>query len=342
MDKRVIFAVAGSGKTSLILKRLTLDQRALIITYTENNHAHLRNSIIKKFGVIPKNITLMTYFSFLHGFCYRPILQQRLGTQGLTFRLPLQDNQYPLTDMRRFRNGGGRLYHNRLAKLVQEKGCLPTIKARIERFYDCVYVDEVQDFAGHDFNLLILVSAAKSEMLFVGDFYQHTFDTSRDGSVNSSLHDDITRYEKRFRDAKITVDKETLSTSWRCGTTVCEFIRTQLGIDIRAQEDRASRVVVIDNQAHADQLHANPNVVKLFYQDHIKYGCYSQNWGASKGQDHYHDVCVVLNQKSWGQYQKGTLHESGARTRNKLYVAFSRARGGIYLVSDKLFKPYKT
>ncbi|HCR0139063.1 TPA: DNA helicase UvrD, partial [Klebsiella aerogenes] len=63
MDKSVIFSVAGSGKSSLIIKRLRFDQRALIVTYTENNHRHLRNRIIQKFGMIPPNITLTTYFS---------------------------------------------------------------------------------------------------------------------------------------------------------------------------------------------------------------------------------------------------------------------------------------
>lgn len=340
MDKRVIFAVAGSGKTSLVIERLNLNQRALIITYTDNNHQHLRNKIIEKFGVIPKNISLMTYFSFLHGFCYRPLMQLQLTTKGLNFRQP-PNVQLPLTEMKRFRDGGGRLYHNRLAKLLEVKGCLPDVLARVERFYDCVYVDEVQDFAGHDFNLLLAVSKANADMIFVGDFYQHTFDTSRDGAVNSSLHDDIDRYEKRFRDVGITVDKETLSRSWRCGTTVCDFISTHLRIGIGAHEERVSEITAVTTQDFADDLHANPSIVKLFYQEHHKYDCHSQNWGASKGQDHFNDICVVMGPKIWGQYLNGTLHQSVPQTRNKLYVACSRARGGIFFAPEKLFKAHK-
>lgn len=341
MDKRVIFAVAGSGKTTHLISCLSLEKRALIITYTENNHSHLRNRIIQKFGTIPSNISLMTYFSFLHGFCYRPIMQLQMNTRGINFRRPPQRN-FALDDMRRYRDPSGRLYHNRLAKLIEVKGFLPVVRARIERFYDAVYVDEVQDFAGHDFNLLLEVSAANADMLLVGDFYQHTFDTSRDGAVNGSLHNDILRYEKRFKDAKIAVDKETLSKSWRCGTTVCEFIRVHLQINIDAHEDRVSEVVNVNTQELADQLHRDQNVVKLFYEQHYKYGCYSQNWGASKGQDHYEDICVILGAKAWKQYLEGKLHESVAQTRNKLYVALSRARGGIYIAPDKLFKQFKT
>ncbi|MCF8976497.1 AAA family ATPase, partial [Pseudomonas edaphica] len=173
MDKSVIFAVAGSGKTSLVIDRLSLDQRALIVTYTENNYRHLRHRIIQKFGTIPPNITVMTYFSFLHGFCYRPLLQLELNTQGMNFRLPTNPRT-PLSDMARFRDGSRRLYYNRLAKLLEMRKCIPAIRARVERFYDCVYVDEVQDFAGHDFNLLLDISKAKANMTFVGDFYQHT------------------------------------------------------------------------------------------------------------------------------------------------------------------------
>ncbi|NUU34337.1 AAA family ATPase [Pseudomonas sp. C2B4] len=340
MDKRVIFAVAGSGKTSLIIEKLNLDQRALIITYTDNNHHHLRNKIIQKFGVIPKNISLMTYFSFLHGFCFRPLMQSQLNTKGLNFRLP-PNVQLPLSEIKRFRDASGRLYHNRLAKLLEVKGCVPAVLARLERFYDCVYVDEVQDFAGHDFNLLLAMSKAKADMMFVGDFYQHTFDTSRDGAVNSSLHDDMVRYEKRFRDNGITVDKETLNRSWRCGTTVCDFISTHLRIDIAAHNERESELTMVTTQAQADELHANPDIVKLFYQEHHKYGCFSQNWGASKGLDHFNDICVVMGPKIWTQYLGGRLHESVPKTRNKLYVACSRAKGGIFFAPEKLFKIHK-
>ena len=34
MDKKVIFAVAGSGKTKYIVDELSLDKRSLIVTYT--------------------------------------------------------------------------------------------------------------------------------------------------------------------------------------------------------------------------------------------------------------------------------------------------------------------
>ena len=76
MDKRVIFAVAGSGKTTLLIRRLREDRRTLILTFTVNNEAHLRAQIIRRFGYIPYGIRVMTWFEFLHGFCFRPFLQE--------------------------------------------------------------------------------------------------------------------------------------------------------------------------------------------------------------------------------------------------------------------------
>lgn len=40
---------------------------------------------------------------------------------------------------------------------------------------------------------------AEINMLFVGDFFQHTFDTSRDGNVNKSLFNNKLSYEERFQ-----------------------------------------------------------------------------------------------------------------------------------------------
>lgn len=88
MDKRVIFAVAGSGKTTLLIRRLSEDRRTLLLTFTVNNEAHLRAQIIRRFGFIPDGIRVMTWFEFLHGFCFRPFLQEQLASRGLSFDQP--------------------------------------------------------------------------------------------------------------------------------------------------------------------------------------------------------------------------------------------------------------
>ena len=66
MDKRVIFAVARSGKTTYIVDSLSLDKRTLIITYTISNFENLSQKIADKYGgKWPDNVALMTFFQFL-------------------------------------------------------------------------------------------------------------------------------------------------------------------------------------------------------------------------------------------------------------------------------------
>lgn len=47
MDKRVIFAVAGSGKTTFLINQLNETERFLLVSYTNNNVHNLRTGIIK-------------------------------------------------------------------------------------------------------------------------------------------------------------------------------------------------------------------------------------------------------------------------------------------------------
>lgn len=176
MDKRVIFAVAGSGKTMFLTEHLTENSRALLLTHTRNNEANLRAKLIQRFGFIPGGIRVMTWFEFLHGFCCRPLLQQHLQSRGLSFARPVPGTAR--TQHLHFQDSSGRLYHRRLSLLLMYRNMMPDICARLAQYCDVVLVDEVQDFAGHDFNFLLGLCSAEISVLLAGDFYQHTFDTS--------------------------------------------------------------------------------------------------------------------------------------------------------------------
>lgn len=342
MDKGVIFAVAGAGKTTHLIDRLTLDRRVLLLTYTENNFANLKRKIIEKFGYIPGCISLNTYFTFLHSFCFRPYLQMKMRSRGIEFDAPPEwTARLPIASEARYLSPSRRIYHSRMARLLETKGLLGSVQRRLERYFDAIYVDEIQDFGGHDFDLLMSLCSTAVDALLVGDFFQYTYATSQDGAINKNLHDDYATYQKRFIESGLEVDTKSFSKSHRCSFSVCEFIRENLGIDIYPHSDRRSDILIVENQDEVERLHALGSTVKLFYQKHTAYGCYSQNWGASKGEDHYQDVCVVLNAKAWADLKRGELKNSSPLTRNRLYVACSRARGDLYIAPESLFKRFK-
>jgi DNA helicase II / ATP-dependent DNA helicase PcrA len=341
VDKTVTFAVAGSGKTRSIVEQIDPSRRSLVITYTTNTEGDLRRRIANKLDGRTAAVTVDTYFSFLHRFCYKPFLQTDMRSRGISFSAPSKtSSRMPLSNRLRYMHGD-RIYHSRMAKLLEVKGCLAELRERLERYYDDIYVDEVQDFGGHDFNFLLEIARARARFRLVGDFYQYTFATSHDGNVNKSLHDNYEAYRLRFAKAGFHVDTTTLGASHRCGPAVCNHIAKTLGIQIASVGATTARVEVVESQAEVDRLHSDPATVKLFLEQHWLYGCHSHNWGACKGLDHYQDVCVALNPTSWTLLSRGELAQAKPMIRNKLYVAFSRARGNLYLAPERLFKKHR-
>lgn len=343
MDKKVVFAVAGAGKTSTIIDGLSLQRRFLLVTYTNNNFEHLRRRIILKFGHVPPNISIYTYFASVYAFCYRPLLQLKLGTRGITFDPPPEYTRRLKRDKREYyQDGHGRLYHNRLAARLERCAVVDDVRLRIQKYFDVFCVDEVQDIGGYDFDLLMALCKSEVDVLLVGDFFQHTYETSQDGPKNKNLHTDLASYHKRFAAVGMAVDTVSLSKSYRCSPSVCDFIRERLGVEIHSHSNAESDVLFVDDAADAERLFADDRVVKLFYKEHKKYPCFSDNWGSSKGADHYKDVCVALNGTTEHLVNGGTLKATTSlQTRNKLYVACSRPRRHLYFVSEKLFKKFK-
>jgi len=341
MGKDVIFAVAGSGKTSLIIDKLTLTEKSLIVTYTRANIANLKKEIIRKFGHFPDNIKLLPYFTFIYSFCLRPVTGLDYRFKGIIYE-PNPNRRIRQSSDRYFITSNGYVYSNRITKFLAVKGLNDLVNSRIEKYFDNVFIDEIQDFSGHDFNFLGELAKLNIPLLCVGDFHQHTFDTSQDGNVNRGLHDDITAYETKFEEFGFVVDKTSLDKTHRCSPSVCEFIRNNIGINILSHRTDSVEVSLIEEENRINELFEDQSIVKLFYQLSHRYPCYSKNWGDSKGENHYEDVCVVLNDRSYQALKNRTLSTISKRTLNKLYVACSRARGRLFLIPERPIKDRKT
>ena len=165
----------------------------------------------------------------------------------------------------------------------------------------------------------------------VGDFYQHTFDTSRDGRTNENLHKKYDNYQKRLLDAGFEVDANTLSVSYRCGPEVCSIINNKLGIKILPKKG-PTRTQRINDDVTAQKIVSDNEVIKLFRESSRKYKCRSDNWGNSKGLE-YKKVCVVLDGNGAKAVDNGD-ENLAPQTRNKLYVALTRGSDYVYLLNQ--------
>ena len=215
-----MLAVAGSGKTTFLIDRLNLEQRFLLVTYTRNNYEHLRRSITRKFGFFPENIKVLKYFQFLYSFCFKPYCGLGMKAKGICFDFPPDWTRYHRGEDAFYRTTAGRMFSNRIAHYCITNS-VDYIKERLDKYYDFFFIDEVQDLAGHDFNLLLSILPDRCDSLFVGDFYQHTYETSNDGNVNHGLYDVYRRYLRKWTDVGVTIDTTTLSRTHRCSAEVC-------------------------------------------------------------------------------------------------------------------------
>lgn len=338
MDKRIVLAVAGSGKTTEIIKRLSENDRSLIVTYTQENYKILADEIISKFGYLPNGIKVYTFFSFLYSFCFKPYKPNKY-IEGISYK---EFNTFGIkdTDLRYYANQySRRMYHARLSKFCN-KFLLKEIIARLERYFDFLYIDEIQDISGHDFNFIIDLLQCNLNIFLTGDFYQHNYDTSRDGNVNGNLFNDYDKYIKKFGDNGIVIDKQMLSKSWRCTPDICQFITDNLNIRIESHRNNNSFIKELEADVEIENICTNNKIIKLFYQNSSKYDLYSDNWGNSKGKTFEENICVVLNAKTYNLYKKEKLLDLAPTTRNKLYVAFTRTKGGIYIIEEKKVKKF--
>lgn len=266
-----------------------------------------------------------------------------LGLRGINLNEPPKHTRTTKrTEISYYLDKNQRLYYNRMALLLNKKELIPDVKHRLTKYFDSFFVDEIQDFAGHDFNFLSDIALADVCTLLVGDFYQHTYNTSCDGNVNKNLYNDLSTYKNRLKRQRCDIDETSLSKSYRCSPTVCDFVSQKIGIEIDSHRDDETIFEYVDSQARADQLFYKADIVKLFYQSHQKYPCYSDNWGASKGINSYGSVCVVLNNNTDKLYKNAQLASLAPMTKNKLYVACTRSRGDLYLVPEKYYRKYKT
>lgn len=338
--KIVILAVAGAGKTRKIVEMLNQNQRFLILTYAIKNEENIRELVIGKFGFFPTNVILSTYFSFLFNFCIRPFDIPCGAGEVVGLNFDERPSSY-LKGYARYVDASGRIYASRAYDFVKECKFKTKIAQHIIKFFDYVIIDEVQDFAGYDFDFIEDLGSWKINTLLVGDFFQHTFDTSRDGTKNKGLHQSFECYKKRLA-RYFTIDEKSLSTSYRCSRGVCDFVRRCLDISIfpnsKNSLDNPPRLLVDEDEI--TRVIRDPTIVKLFFRESYKYDCRGENWGACKGVT-YENVCVVLNKTTYMKYTEGHLKGLAPSTKNKFYVACTRPSKTLFFVEEARLEKFK-
>jgi len=347
---KVIVACAGSGKTTGIVEEaLKLGkQRVLITTYTNENLDQIKSFFIEKTGCIPANITVQSWFSFLLQEGVRPYQNQKTErgrVESIFFientknpgKLKKKLRYIPESQDSHYLTEKNYIYDDKVSKFIYncDKGSKGLISKRLEKIYDYIFIDELQDFAGYDLDLLGMFFNSHINILAVMDPRQATFSTNiaqkNKQYRKSKIYSWLNREESKN---KIIIEK--INDCYRCNQQICDFA-DELFPDLPQTVSKNTRLT-----GHDGIFYISSKEVDIYVSSHnptiLRYskktdtlGFYAINIGLSKGRTY--DRVLIFPTKPMLEYLE-TRDLSKAGDKTKLYVAVTRARYSVTFVVD--------
>ncbi|EKN4838633.1 UvrD-helicase domain-containing protein [Yersinia enterocolitica] len=362
-------AGAGSGKTYKIIqdaiKVIEAGGRVLVVTYTTNNQAELRSRFVELYGKSSDDFVVKGLFSFYLEDLVRPyqnvVFPERITTTAFTEHnphlMPGTKNWYP--------NRGEKidgtlnpLHYLTLCKTKAYTGLLAKLATRIasttknapanrlKDIYHRVFFDEVQDLVGWDYDVIKSLSKIMSDSICcVGDFRQTIYTTTFGHKAPHTPAQKIQYFQK------INFEQRSLPRNRRCIQKICDLSDT---IHPGLYEKTLSEVEnVPDEVAHhygafvikssqvSDYLATfKPQVLRWSSSMGRAYlppglGCHT--FGSSKGLGF--DRVLIISPEKHLKYLGGDLRvfdkDKTEESRNKLYVAITRARYSLAFVVEE-------
>ena len=215
------------------------------------------------------------------------------------------------------------------------------VAARLNMFYDCVLIDEFQDFREYDYELIMALTKKLEDVVLVGDYHQHSVSaTNNSGKPFKNKNTEVSYddFVANIIKEGFTVDVSTLAKSRRCSIDVCNYVSQKLGIRIKSSGDNTGSVIWVDD---ALSILNNTQITKLVFREAANYSFQALNWSYSKG-DTVDSACVILTDGLDNlDSEKFNPKKIKTSTLNKLYVAMTRSRGDLYLMKASTFKAIK-
>jgi DNA helicase-2/ATP-dependent DNA helicase PcrA len=354
---KLIIAAAGAGKTTFLVKEALKqkDSNVLITTYTLANEEEIRKKIIEINKCIPENITVQTWFSFLLQHGVRPY-------QGGLFEkkvkgMILVTNQSAV----KYYNKSGipvcykededlekhyftdtfKIYSDKLSKFVfrcNHKSDGAVID-RLSRIYSHIFVDEVQDLAGYDLELLKLFFGSDSNILMVGDPRQVIYLTHnerkyakyKDGRIKDFIQNEC-------KNSNCEIDEETLNISHRNNELICSF-SSKLYPNFtpctsnQKEVTKHDGVFLVKKPDVKKYLEGyNPAQLRNSINVEVNKSYKTVNFGDSKGLTF--DRVIIYPTKPFVNWLINNNSDLKPTSRSRFYVAITRARHSVGIVYD--------
>lgn len=343
-SNRAIIASAGSGKTTFLVNQALSQpgKKIAILTYTNNNINEIKKSFREKNGGIPKDVDVFTWFGFQLHECARPYQrsvysERRVRTinfpKGRSPRYVLHSN----TEQYYFRNGD-EIYSDKLSHFIIdcEEKSNGLVTQRLAEIYDDVYIDEFQDLAGYDLDLLEIFLRAGIHMTIVGDPRQCTYTTNNSAKNSQYRGMGILDLVRKW-EASNLCQIETHAKSYRCNQKICDFAdRLWPGMDKtvshnRSATDHDGTFVVSKGNLHEYVRTFDPVILRYSSRTET-HGYSALNFGNAKGLG-FHRVLIIPHGPIRKYLIRGNVKDVEGSL-EKFYVAVTRARQSVAFLHD--------
>ena len=358
MNNKLIIAAAGSGKTTFLVEEALKQKegKVLITTYTQANEAEIRKKIIEKNKCIPENVTVQTWFSFLLQHGVRPfqgvlfekkikgliLVNSQSGLKGYTkFKQPIYFGEEKEFEKHYFSNAL-KIYSDKLSKFVfrcNEKSNGNVID-RISRIYSHIFIDEVQDLAGYDLALIKLFLNSSTQTILVGDPRQVTYLTHNERKYAKYAYGKIKEFiEEECKKSFCQIDDTSKNENFRSNKSICDlsnklFPRFQATTSGNNDTTEHSGVFFIKEQDVENYLQKfQPLQLRDSKRTNVNDNYRVMNFGESKGLSF--DRVLIYPTNPFLDWLKDNNTELAETSRSKLYVAITRARHSVAIISNK-------
>lgn len=343
-NNKLIIAAAGSGKTSLLIKEALKirGEKVLITTYTQANEEEIRKKFFEENKCIPENIDVQTWFSFLLQHGVRPYQSYfyEKNINGLFLKNDQSAKYIKESDTQKhYFTDGQKIYSDKISKFVlkcNEKGngC---VFDRLSRIYSHIFIDEVQDLAGYDLEILKLLFKCKSSTLLVGDPRQGTYSTNSSSKNKKYKKSEIANFFEKIP-SEIETDHTSLNINHRCVSQICK-LSDKLFPDFPCSPSGNTKTTGHDGvflikpqDAENYLIRYNPMQLRDSKRTTVNTNFKVMNFGESKGLSF--DRVLIYPTKPFCDWLNNNLSDLAPTSRSKLYVAITRARYSVGIVYD--------
>ncbi|UGT64411.1 UvrD-helicase domain-containing protein [Nocardia asteroides] len=244
---------------------------------------------------------------------------------------------------RRYLDSNSRAYKDFLSKLAVDvaKAAEGSVIDRLQRIYDEIYIDEVQDLTGSDLDVLELLLKSACELRMVGDLRQSLLSTNPKDRRHPQYRGlgMLKWFEEQERQGRLGVSHA--SETWRSVQEVADFSDTifasALGFPPTLSKQTAvsehDGVFVIGVEHIGDYIAAfSPICLRERVSTRVPEGIAAVNFGQAKGLTHERVVIFPTDSVKKFLYKGTALPE---RSAFGLYVGVTRAVHSVAFVLDK-------